>query len=114
MWTYFSSFHSMKFSSRKWIPCVVCCFLLFFAATADFVSKAVVSGGFDADRPVVRIEHKCVSHSIAIGSLTHSASVFILLKLAVERPENLKTPDRPALARHVGPASIPIFPPLRC
>jgi hypothetical protein len=104
----------MKFSSTKWIPCVVCCFLLFFAATADFVSTSVVSGGFDGNRPPVKIEHKCVSHSMAIGSLTRSAGVFIASGLAVERPENLKTAHLPVIARHLDSASIPIFSPLRC
>jgi hypothetical protein len=42
---------------------------MFFAATADFVSTSVVTGGYDANRPPVKIEHKCVSHSMALGSL---------------------------------------------
>jgi hypothetical protein len=49
--------------------------LIFFAATADFISTSVITGGYNANHPPVKIEHKCVSQSAkAVGLLKHDVS----------------------------------------
>jgi hypothetical protein len=104
----------MNLSSTKWMPCIVCCCLLFFAATADFVSTSVVSGGYDANQPPVKIEHKCVSHSIAVGALAKSARTSAVAWLTVERAESMKMLDSTVIVSHVESAPIPIVSTLRC
>ena len=51
---------------KCWIRCALFGWLFFFAATADFISTSVISGGHDANNPLVRIEHKCVGHPFKI------------------------------------------------
>jgi hypothetical protein len=65
----------MHRSITKWLPCIICCCLIFFAATADFVSTSVITGGYNANHPPVKIEHKCVSQSAkAVGLLKNDVS----------------------------------------
>jgi hypothetical protein len=106
----------MNLSSTKWIPCIVCCCLLFFAATADFVSTSVVSGGYDANQPPVKIEHKCVSHSMAVGALAKNARTLVVGWLTLERSESFKVKvmDGIAISHHPESAPTLIVPPLRC
>jgi hypothetical protein len=104
----------MNFSSNKWIPCLICCCLMFFAATADFVSTSVVTGGYDANRPPVNIEHKCVSHSMAVGSLNKVLVAVLPALTTVDQPQH---PPILALAQNAnqGEAIPPLVSsPLRC
>ena len=48
--------------AKNSIRCVLAILLYFFAVTADVIAKAVVSDGYDANNPVVQIEHKCAGH----------------------------------------------------
>jgi hypothetical protein len=56
----------MRHYDKCWIRCVLFGWLFFFAATADFISTSVISGGHDANNPLVRIEHKCAGHPFKI------------------------------------------------
>ena len=111
---------NMNRTLPKWLPCLICCCLLFFAATADFVSTSVVTGGFDANHPPVKIEHKCVSHSVkAIGlfdsAVSHSTpTVAALPELGLHHPEPASIVDGD---RHLSPlrtVSQQASSPLRC
>ncbi len=105
----------MNFSTKSWIPCVVCCLLLFFAATADFVSTSVVSGGYDANRPPVKIEHKCVSHAMAVGVLNKNAGASTLPSMAVERPTSMPIVNVSTPVNHLETAPQRVLSsPLRC
>jgi hypothetical protein len=52
--------------NKHWIRCAFFGWLFFFAATADFISTSVISGGHDANNPLVHIEHKCVGKASKI------------------------------------------------
>jgi hypothetical protein len=107
---------SMDFSSKKWIPCVLYCCLLFFAVTADSVSCSVVTGGYDGNRPPVTIEHKFVSHTSSVGMLTKDApnSVQALTSMTVEPLHSALILSAMAVVNPLETASLPIFAPLRC
>ena len=65
----------MRHYPKCWIRCVLFGWLFFFAATADFISTSVISGGHDANNPLVRIEHKCVGHALKIHQKRFSLPV---------------------------------------
>jgi len=52
----------MHVSTKYWIRSLLSIWLFFFATTADFVSTSVISGGHNANNPVVKVEHKCAGH----------------------------------------------------
>jgi hypothetical protein len=87
---------------------------MFFAATADFVSTSVVTGGYDANRPPVKIEHKCVSHSMAVGSLNKDLGNALP---ALTTEPQLQDPQVVAAvpsANQTKVALLLVSPPLRC
>ena len=87
---------------------------MFFAATADFVSTSVVTGGYDANRPPVKIEHKCVSHSIAVGSLNQVLVTVFPALFTADQPQR---PPTLAVAQNANQnvAAQPLMSaPLRC
>jgi hypothetical protein len=104
----------MNFSTQKWLPCVICCCLMFFAATADFVSTSVVTGGYDANRPPVKIEHKCVSHSMAVGSLNRDLVNALPALITVAQPQAPPVTAAVPSANQAEVVSLLVSSPLRC
>jgi hypothetical protein len=105
---------------RRWtknsIRCVLAILLYFFAVTADVIVKAVVSDGYDANNPIVQIEHKCAGHW---GKVTQKADCSV--------PDAALVPAAPVpvtsllvhglllpLQRFVQVYSVSPGPPLRC
>lgn len=101
---------------KNTIRCVLAIFLYFFAVTADVIVKAVVSDGYDANNPVVQIEHKCAGHW---GKVMHKTDCSVLDAVLVSaapvpvtnlRVHGLLLP----LQEFVQGFSVSTGPPLRC
>lgn len=93
---------------------MICCCLIFFAATADLVSTSVVTGGYDANRPPVKIEHKCVSHSMAVGSLNKDLTNSAPALITVDRSQDPPVVTVPTSANLAEVVSFLVSSPLRC
>src|ERR1041385_3288923 len=103
---------------KCWIRCFLFGWLFFFAATADFIATSVTSGGYDANNPPVRIEHKCVGHApgmcqkrINLTAVHHTGRTDSNLLLPIDQGSKILSSaitSAPAL-----PAEIS-SPPLRC
>lgn len=110
----------MNRSITKWIPCLICCCLIFFAATADFVSTSVITGGYNANHPPVKIEHKCVSQSAkSVGLLKHDVSKWTLaISLPAQQAFGYSLPTRISKDGPMPPLHASVakheFSPLRC
>src|ERR1700733_13034797 len=104
----------MNFSLQKWIPCLLCCCVLFFAVTADSVSCSVVTGGYDGNRPPVTIEHKFVSHASSVGLLKNDAPSSALILVTADRPQIGPIRTSTTITSQFETASLALFAPLRC
>jgi len=87
---------------------------MFFAATADFVSTSVVTGGYDANRPPVKIEHKCVSHSMAVGSLNKDLVNTLPGVTTVPQPQVPQVVVAVPSANQAEVVPLLVLSPLRC
>lgn len=116
----------MRPRTQYLVRCLFSGWLFFFAATADFISTSVISGGYHANNPPVRIEHKCAGHAGRVSARSQSSA---------SQVDSAGHSSRPALVWashfHGGPAmdsprmpfagelpifppSTPFLPPLRC
>ncbi len=103
--------------SKRWIRCSLFGWLFFFAATADFIATSVISGGYNANNPPVRIEHKCVGHApgmcqkrINLTPAHHTGRTYSNLRQAIDQGSKILS------SAITSAAALPaeLSPPLRC
>lgn len=102
--------------TRYCARCGLAIWLFFFAMTADVIVKSIVSGGFDANKPAIQIEHKCADKAAKITLLNKELSQ----DFSISAPQALSFSSRDSIISdipaHTDPAISFALPdtPLRC